>query len=1321
MTNPLRETPYLLDKFLDLIPRINKKNIKSRFFFKKLLDKANDYERNTNMPVDTPANMHQFIMSDSYNNKYLDGYEDNAFHIKKRISKNETDGAQVIHPEWLLFFAQMASDLGGTIRGVGDPVFDCLQTLSSLSNQPIEKILLLFFSNLILKYEVNGTWLNLGDEPIYHQDNRLKMMTKILFKDSLTISNFLHSIKGVFNFSDFHNIIGKTEDYDDVNDLHNPLFRKSLSAIGLLPIVTIPIPLFGFNPLDHGVNNTMIPLPGGVGGPGPVTPHPMIILDDTARPVRYPTFCQNTDVNSKGINLCGDALHPLSYCTSLYPGDFRPTYNVVDKFIKYVQKSGILNVSAMCNTFKDLIMYGAMEEYDQGTAGLMPIDNLLGPRIYTALGDHKNLKDSYFRKFQSIATGFSMKPETILSMVTKHGGKLWCSSDLNGTLGFLLSDYTSATMTARVPLVGPTAAAALVGLGIYNNKVALPALPHHDQYTQIVPMAKTDDNIDYQVLLSSPETIIMQLHLFTNQHGGLQNLMVQDHNLQSTPNLLNELLALQHINAGVTWYERPAVGANTVVPLAGRIPFAIGLITDPNADAYRASKNIVPYNTILNNFYKKIIYPLIFLLYNLRKPIAAGGRNIVYNTPNVVPAPGGPPAGATHAEVVALQALLNLVGCPNTPIAGGGTNMYYLNENTAPYNGIEYDAYIYITQILNTDPSTIRTLYTRFCNGPAAAYGTARAGAGAPIAFNGTPVDITDIDLVNIIDELFKIELLQADNGLAAGSNSVLAWTKDNNYKVMIKVFANSFLTKMTGGLIRPAAWGVTLTGAELHNLIGDELNILVNDVLKNPVNNHKFSINMSEFKLLGNIMEEYLKYYKELRTKFLLAYTSNNFFNIDLIQLITRKIEADRLDKDKLKGKTIVFSDRLSWDRDPHGMLLLPDDKTTNKQREKYIYDDEKLYKYDESKPDNKGVEITFNDTLVKFAVDRKCDNITGLSVQNKSPEEEEQTCAEYLMNCIEGTDDNNIEKCKEYMTSADYWEKAATEADKIDPLMALKTLKAFGFETINSDESEFIEMISFDDWLDLLIKNKSIAGPKDTIDTEAYKINNNIKLKGYLKALVNRINHSLAINNPDYKGVVNKPPFNPPPRKYLQMAYHGSRLRGGSDLHQYNKFALGGRQNNIYDTINDINRIMETHVYDDNITLNQYGGNMFDDNERVIMGQYKLKSSAMYKDMFTKLSNELKKKKQSLVPTDKKRIEEMIISLTKREKVLHHILLAYNTYAHWISLFGDKSDEGSTLSYDQLEILAIEKRKILTKKHKEERNINDVFNKLVIVLNQR
>jgi hypothetical protein len=1315
MTNPLQNSPNLFDPHLDLIPRTNKKNIKSRFFFKKLLDKANDYERNTNMTVDTPANLYNFMMSDSYNNKYIDGYEDNAFHIKKRIARNETDGAQVIHPEWLLYFAQMASDLGGTVIGVGNPVFNSLQTLSPISTQSIEKILLLFFSNLILKYEVNGNWYDLGNEPIYNSDNRLKMMTKILFKDSLTISNFLHSIQGNFDFSDFHNIVGKTEDYNDAGDVHNPLFKKSLSAIGLLPIVTIPIPLFGFNPLDHALNNTMIPVPVGGGGVLPVTPHPMIILEHIARPVRYPTFCQNTDDNTRGINLCGDDLHPLSYSISLCHGDFR-YYNIIEKFIKYVQKSGILNVSAMCNTFKNLIMYGAMEEYNLGVAGPMPIDDLFGPKIYVNLENHKNLKDSFYRKFQSIATGFSMKPETILSIVTKHSSKLWCSSAMDGGQGFLLSDYSAPMPVApAITPVGAGAGAALALLGIHANKVAVLAAPNHNPYQPINERPKLD-NIDYQVLLSSPETIIMQLYLFTKHHDGLQDLMVQDHNLQSTPNLLNELLALQYINAGVTWNDRPAVAANTVVPLLGRIPFAIGLIPDADADAYRASKNIVLYNTILNNFYKKIIYPLIFFLYNLRKPIAAGGRNIVYNIPDVDPGGGGAPAGATPAEVLALQALLNLVGCPNTAIAGGGTRMYYLNENTAPYNGIEYDAYIYITQILNTDPSTIRILYTRLCNGPGAAYGTAPAGAGAPIAFNGTPVDITDIDLVNIIDELFKIELLQADNGLAAGSNSVLAWTKDNNYKVMIRDFVRDLMVTMPPTLIKSAAWGVTLTATELHNLCGEKLNILVNNVLKNPVNHRKFQININEFKLLGNIMEEYLKYYKELRTKFLLAYTSNNFFNIDLIQLMTRKIESDRLEKGKLKGKPIVFSDRLDWDRDPH-YAMFPDDKTTNKQREKYIYDDEKLYKYDSSKPDNKGVEITFNDSIVKFAVDRKCDNITGLSVQNKSPDEEEQTCAEYLMNCIEGTDDNNIEKCKEYMISAEYWEKAAAEADKIDPLMALKTLKAFGFETINTDDDEFIQMMSFDDWLDLLIKNKSIGGPKDTIDTEGYKIQNNIKLKGYLIALVNRINYSLGITNPKYVKV-DKKRFNPPPRKHLQMAYYGN-ARGGSNLYQYNKFALGGRPNNIYDTMNDMNRIMETHTYNDNI--NQYGGYDFDHNQKLIKGQYNLATSSVYKNMFNELTNELKKKKQSLVPNDIQRIGIMISDLQKREKVFYDILLAYNTYAHWLSIHGDKSDEGSTLSYNQLEKLAVEKRKILSKKNKAEKNINEVFNKLILVINQR
>lgn len=1393
-SNNKHESPVRYDKYLTLFNTDNSSNyagiIKGRYFIDKLTKKAEDRISHNAGPIDTPADMKDFLVTHTLD--FIYGYNDIAFNPTSRITSNDNDGNVTINHEWLLFFAKMANDLGGHIIRAGHAVFDALKKLQP--SEEVDKILLLFYSNLILKYEINGGWADLGTDPIYDGNGRLTDMTGILFKDSLTLSDLLHSIGSLPHFN---NITGRKEPPMGVHQYgvgNNPLFFKGINHINKLPILTIPVPLFGFNPLERNENNlrpVRTPAPAG-GVEGHYINHPMI--DHTNRvgpPLTLPTFCYNKNAATRGIRLWADDLHPLHLCASPYPGDFKGNVggSIVDKIIKYVEDNGILNATAVCNTFKDLILRGAMESYNVNTLRLPPaapapgglprqmeVHQIYGPCVYDDLGSHINLSNLqnqsrlYLNDFMAFGNTYTCPNAKVLKLVRDVHDKLWCSPDnavgIVGANGILVSAYSSTALNAGAAIC-PYVAGALA----YNRKIAqLADLPDHEYNSFIGRInAKADDQIDYQVLLSSPETIIMQLHLFS------KDTPITDYNLPR--HIMNELLVLRHIEPQINWHPRHAILDNRFVvdgaagPGLFGAPARLAFAASPNPNAinpathfnYITNRAVIPYNNIINRFYTHIIYPLIFLLYNLKQDPA--NRNIIYALPQIA----GMPAGTVATNVIGCAIGAGAGGVPTIGDAfgllqinavfgaavggppGAQFHMYFLNGVTAPHAGIQYNAYIYIVQILNqyTD-SYISHAYNQHYGregGPPPAYGTAVGAAvgaiGGPRAYNNGVM--TDPLLDHIINELITLDTLIADQGLAGANqtNAVLGWLKES-YLVDIREYAKRFINTLPApAAMPPVAWGRTYRAEQLNI---SELQTLTNKVLYNPVNHHKFPINRAEFNLLSNIMNEYLQYYNELRGNFLKKYTTAKYFSIDLKKLIDRQFEDK---KNQLKKGVIQVSKRLGFTNertDPYKFAILKeyDNKYSDKQQKNnsnnitYIYENDSIFVYDPSKPGNKGAELTIDE--VRDSIDKEftCNKTIGLNKKNVSPQEQQFICTNFLLDCIQGNDEANIAQCKEFMTDDDYWENAADEVDNIPLLMALQTLTAFGFEPEADVESndDYVKMMDFDTWLNLLISNKSISGDASTPGTEAYKINQNVKLKGYLSGLVNRINMNPSIINkdfkhPDVKNSNNSNKSNNSNYSYdLKPEYQGhllqfNRQRGGNHrVQQYDKFALGGRVNNVFDNINDLNRIIETHLYSNNNI--QYGGenqpspqeiSRYNNVDKTLRTRLRMVMGPQYENIFKDLTKELKKRKKALKPQDHKKITDMIRELRNNELILNDILLAENIYIHALDVYGTDLTKGSSLSYDELEKIAEAKNKKMKSIDKKITKLHDIVIKLGLI----
>ena len=105
------------------------------------------------------------------------------------------------------------------------------------------------------------------------------------------------------------------------------------------------------------------------------------------------------------------------------------------------------------------------------------------------------------------------------------------------------------------------------------------------------------------------------------------------------------------------------------------------------------------------------------------------------------------------------------------------------------------------------------------------------------------------------------------------------------------------------------------------------------------------------------------------------------------------------------------------------------------------------------------------------------------------------ELQCTNYFRKCLVN---QNIDDCKEFLKSDNYWDIMTNEVAKLDPVIALETLKAFEFD-LETNSNNVIQPETIESWSSKL-ENK-LGGENSKRDAEL--IRNNNKIMKYLIAI--------------------------------------------------------------------------------------------------------------------------------------------------------------------------------------------------------------------------
>ena len=126
---------------------------------------------------------------------------------------------------------------------------------------------------------------------------------------------------------------------------------------------------------------------------------------------------------------------------------------------------------------------------------------------------------------------------------------------------------------------------------------------------------------------------------------------------------------------------------------------------------------------------------------------------------------------------------------------------------------------------------------------------------------------------------------------------------------------------------------------------------------------------------------------------------------------------------------------------------------------------------------------------------------------------------CNQYFTKCLSGKD---INECKTFMQTADFWKNAITAVENMTPTVMLQTINTFKFNSVMAvtpEGQKYKKFVKSSEWLTNLAKT---LGEKE--DSKVITdIRNNTQLLGYLDAIVAKLNKNPGIANPTYvKGKV-------------------------------------------------------------------------------------------------------------------------------------------------------------------------------------------------------
>jgi hypothetical protein len=290
---------------------------------------------------------------------------------------------------------------------------------------------------------------------------------------------------------------------------------------------------------------------------------------------------------------------------------------------------------------------------------------------------------------------------------------------------------------------------------------------------------------------------------------------------------------------------------------------------------------------------------------------------------------------------------------------------------------------------------------------------------------------------------------------------------------------------------------------------------------------------------------------------------------------------------------------------------------------------------------------------------------------------------CYDLIKNCLAG---DNIERCKEFMKTSNYWTTVKNDVDKLNLDLARELLDSFGYPIMTEDNKEVGRKLKVygnsTQWLKYLsetkFKNTSFGA------REIKQIAANTKLTGYLDLVAAKLNRNPGVLNPDY---AKDAPAS------TGSAFNGSTLQKYGLSGKFVQPASGVSTSSVIAMQNAMLRKRNALAIYYGVPLNTVGFVMrgggaavqqFEDLQNNSM--LPLRLSSMVEEHYKTFVNNLKASNKDLDTKDKTDIEKLIGELKVLEDKLFKAAIYTSKYQDLVSVFGEE-DTQSLITLDHLQ----------------------------------
>jgi uncharacterized protein YejL (UPF0352 family) len=332
---------------------------------------------------------------------------------------------------------------------------------------------------------------------------------------------------------------------------------------------------------------------------------------------------------------------------------------------------------------------------------------------------------------------------------------------------------------------------------------------------------------------------------------------------------------------------------------------------------------------------------------------------------------------------------------------------------------------------------------------------------------------------------------------------------------------------------------------------------------------------------------------------------------------------------------------------------------------------------------------------------------------------------CADYLRDCLRG---NNIEKCKEYLKHPQFWDEALKEVDNMLPDLMMITLKEFQFEVEEYNDTVAQRPLkrfkSVEAWLKHLSEMVEQGNAKLT-EEDLRLINNNDKLKHYLRLIVKKMNSNPFILNRDYTGKSQQTeePTLPAWPRLSRMGippYHKPAGRFPKQGLLFIKKTLEEKARSLGARMGIPEFIPKNiTIKIPNLTLTGGAPESIPDMEKYLVN-YDQQLSGVLEHQYIQILGRLNRAKKGITTNDSKKIDSMLKNFKQAETKLVQTMLYLEKYLALLEVHGNR-DNSSILSMDNLKEFVDTRNTYFVKVVNKGNKIIDILTTMVDLMNKQ